>query len=339
MPGIVSHLLANEARQRERERPRRPQSNRPIERPLPEGVVDSGHRYSIAERVQALTYLSLGYKPRQVEELIGVKERTARNILTKAKERGFDPQHSLKILEHHVEDGAKSGRPKEITKEVEKHLISLVVADRAGREKSSDVLAYESGISSSSALRILHRNRLNSVKPTRKPGLNQQQRKARLEFCLAHQDWTLEDWKRVIWSDETSVILSRRGSQRVWRTPEDVFDYTSIRPRWKGFSEFMFWGCFTWDSQGPCHIWEPETAPQRKEAEKELAQVNEKNEERMKAEWELTAGIGRLGLRNKPGKKPQWRFTEQRGKLVRKGRGGVDFYRYIKVSHSLLFHS
>jgi len=34
-----------------------------------------------------------------------------------------------------------------------------------------------------------------------------------------HQDWSLEDWKKVVWSDETSVILGhRRGGVRVWRT-------------------------------------------------------------------------------------------------------------------------
>ena len=30
---------------------------------------------------------------------------------------------------------------------------------------------------------------------------------ARYTFCQAYKDWTLEDWKNVIWIDETSVIL------------------------------------------------------------------------------------------------------------------------------------
>jgi transposase len=97
-----------------------------------------------------------------------------------------------------VVDGPRSGRPKEITIETEQCLLNSVRANRAGREKSSEVLAYECGISSVSALRILHKYGLNSVKPTQKPGLNPIQQKARLQFCLEHQYWTLKDWKRVI---------------------------------------------------------------------------------------------------------------------------------------------
>ncbi|EFQ95129.1 hypothetical protein PTT_06957 [Pyrenophora teres f. teres 0-1] len=72
----------------------------------------------------------------------------------------------------------------------------------------------------------------NKTKPTRKPGLTQKMRQERLEWCLAHKDWTLEDWKNVIWSDETSVVLNhRRGGYRVWRRPEEVFTKTVIRER------------------------------------------------------------------------------------------------------------
>jgi len=29
--------------------------------------------------------------------------------------------------------------------------------------------------------------------------------KAHLKFAIAHKDWTIEDWKKVIWSDETKI--------------------------------------------------------------------------------------------------------------------------------------
>jgi hypothetical protein len=38
--------------------------------------------------------------------------------------------------------------------------------------------------------------------------------------------------------------------------------------------------------------------------------------------------MGRLGLRNRPGKKPTWRWNKENGKLT-KGKGkGIDWYRY-----------
>ena len=35
--------------------------------------------------------------------------------------------------------------------------------------------------------------------------LSKRHKKNHMDFALAHKDWTLDDWKRVIWSDETKI--------------------------------------------------------------------------------------------------------------------------------------
>jgi Transposase len=85
-----------------------------------------------------------------------------------------------------------------MTPTAEQQLINNAKADRAGREKSTEVLVYKYKTSRSTAVRTLHKYGLLSVKPTRKPGLSNAQRAARLNFCLKHQEWSLEEWKRVI---------------------------------------------------------------------------------------------------------------------------------------------
>jgi hypothetical protein len=72
----------------------------------------------------------------------------------------------------------------------------------------------------------------------------------------------------VIWTDETSVILGhRRGNLRIWRRTGESMDPTVVRRRWKKASEFMFWGCFSYDFKGPCHIWRKETPKEQKTAQ------------------------------------------------------------------------
>ena len=173
---------------------RRPQ----VIRPLLQDVVDHGHRYTIVQRVQSLKLTVEGFSYRDIEARTGVKKSTQIRIKQRAFERGFQPKVDRRILEHYVADAPKSGRPKQIGLDIEQKLLQSVRADKAGREKSSEVLAFECGISRSSALPILKKYGLTRVKPTRKPGLNPVQRAARLAFCLDHKDWTLEDWQRVI---------------------------------------------------------------------------------------------------------------------------------------------
>ena len=89
------------------------------------------------------------------------------------------------------------------------------------------------------------------------------------------------------------------------------------------------WGCFTYDKKGPCHIWLPETA-----AEKKLAEIEPIAKEARDME-QITCEVDCLLHNGCRGRKPQWKLTQKAGKLVWNGKGGIDWYRYRKVSKSL----
>jgi transposase len=148
--------------------------------------VDNGRRYSLAQRAQCLILQTEGHQWRYIEKKTGIPQSTQSKIKKRAYERGFQPNQAPQILDHYIMDGKLSGRPKTIALTAEKQLLESIKADRVGREKSSEVLAYKYEISCSTALRILHKYGLTNAKPTRKPGLNITQRATRLAFCLEH---------------------------------------------------------------------------------------------------------------------------------------------------------
>jgi transposase len=290
-----------------------------------------------ANRASVVAFKASGLTTTQVQDLTGIPSRTINDIYARAIKRGFDPAiRPIRIADSFVNDAARSGRPTKQTEDVKKQILEKVRRDRYGREKTCADIAGElssEGINLSQTLvwRVLRRAGLRKTKPTRKPGLTPKMRKERLEWCLSHRHWTLEDWKNVIWTDETSVILlHRRGSYRVWRTKDEAFLRSCIRERWKGASEFMFWGSFSYDKKGPCHCWLPETAIESKAAEIAIEALNKELEPLLKEQWELSNGMRRLELRNLPGRKPQWRFNEKNGKLSRSKnrKGGIDWYAY-----------
>jgi transposase len=289
--------------------------------------------YSVELRAQIVTLVMIAkLKPQDVAKMLNIPQNSVYNIVKRAKEHGYDPTVNPRIEHEHIANKKRSGRPKVVTEEIEASIIASITKDRAGREKSAEYLAYEAGISESSVLRLLKFNSLSKCKPTWKPGLTEEMRQARLAFALAHQHWTLEDFKNIIWTDETSVVLGhRRGSNRCWRRPFECYDPTVIRRRYKGSCEFMFWGCFSYDFKGPCHIYQTPTAAQQKKAEKELEIANRAREERAREEWELNNAFSRLQLRPRPGRKPVFKFAPKHGKLVRSSKGGIDWYRYQKV--------
>ncbi len=50
-------------------------------------------------------------------------------------------------------------------------------------------------------------------------------RKRRLQVSQAHQNWTIEDWKNVVWSDESRFLLRHSdGRVRIWRKEHESMD-------------------------------------------------------------------------------------------------------------------
>lgn len=70
-------------------------------------------------------------------------------------------------------------------------------------------------VSNDTIRRTLRGSGLGAVEKPRERKLTKIHGRKRLAWCKAHRDWTIDDWKRVIWSDETK-INSFNSDGRVW---------------------------------------------------------------------------------------------------------------------------
>ncbi len=62
-------------------------------------------------------------------------------------------------------------------------------------------------ISERTTRRSLKQMSYSSRRPHRVPLLSAKNRKRRLQFTQVHQNWTIQDWKNVAWSDESRFLL------------------------------------------------------------------------------------------------------------------------------------
>ena len=74
-----------------------------------------------------------------------------------------------------------------------------------------------------------------------------------LEFAQWHENWTVEDWKRVLWTDETKINrIGSDGKVYVWKQRgESILDHSTL-PTMKhgGGINLMVWGCMGWIGVG-----------------------------------------------------------------------------------------
>ena len=80
-------------------------------------------------------------------------------------------------------------------------------------------------------------------------------KKQRLAFALAHKDWTVDNWKTVIWSDETKINrLGSDGRQHCWINTAG-FTSKLVRPTLKYHGRnIMIWGSMTYKGVGTVHV-------------------------------------------------------------------------------------
>ncbi|CAJ0745732.1 2852_t:CDS:2 [Entrophospora sp. SA101] len=115
----------------------------------------------------------------------------------------------------------------------------LVLIKDEGKENIS--------ISSPTIRHILHANGLVSRIKRKKPYLSSKHQKRQLEFAKEHEHWTIKDWSKIIWSDESKFkVFGSDGKQYYWKHPEEPLNHFHIKPTVKfGGGSVMIWGCFT----------------------------------------------------------------------------------------------
>ena len=134
-------------------------------------------------------------------------------IRAKALKRGYNPVISKLLLDSYIADEHKPGRPSVLTLDIVQMIEDIVTKNSTIRSWSCGNIAaevttrlgVEKAIYAKSVYKVLKAKKYRSCKQTTKPGLTKEMKEARWNWYLAYKDWTMEDWKNVIWTDETSV--------------------------------------------------------------------------------------------------------------------------------------
>ena len=93
---------------------------------------------------------------------------------------------------------------------------------------------------------------MKSAVKRKRPFLSKKHKRVRLDFAESHIDWTVEDWKRVIWSDETKINrFGSDGREWVWKKKGEPLSDRLVKGTLKfGGGSLMMWGCFCWQGVG-----------------------------------------------------------------------------------------
>jgi len=150
-----------------------------------------------------------------------------------------------------------SGRPRCTTPRTDRwihHQIMMeddVNASQIHREMKDD--EGKPHVSRQTVLRRIWEAPVKPVRRLEKPLLTDALKQARFEWAEAHLNWSMAQWRHVVYSDESPfhIWMSRKG-QIVWiRTDRDDYKKRIESMVKHGGGGFQIWGCFHADAVGP----------------------------------------------------------------------------------------
>jgi transposase len=194
----------------------------------------------LAQRDNILSLLSSGYSTRDIQKKTGVGRTTVSRI---SKEYQVDKENSV------------GGRPRKLSPADRCSVLIIVKTGKAANavEATKQLNStITTPVTVQTIRNVLKEDGLKAYVKKKKPLLTTRHRKARLEFAQKYSEWTVEDWKRVIWSDETKINrFGSDGLQYVWKKPGQPLSDREITPTLKfGGGNIMVWGCMGWEGVG-----------------------------------------------------------------------------------------
>jgi transposase len=162
-----------------------------------------------------------------------------------------------KLHAKHRSSLAKSvgGRPSKLAPANIRHAIHLL---RTGKAENAVQITkplqdiINQPLSTKTVQQHLKEANLKPVVKRKRPFLSKRHRRERLDWAISHQDWTVEDWKVVVWSDETKINrLGSDGRKWVWKLPGETLNDRLVEGTLKfGGGSLMMWGCMAWEGVG-----------------------------------------------------------------------------------------
>jgi transposase len=151
------------------------------------------------------------------------------------------------------------GRPKLLSAADERQAIRMLTtgkADNAVQVTQALRDVTNTVVSAETVRRALRTAGMKAVTKKKRPLLKPRHIRERMDFAISHKDWTMADWKQVIWSDETKINrLGSDGKKWVWKMKGERLSSRLVEGTVKfGGGSLMLWGCMGWDGIGEA-VW------------------------------------------------------------------------------------
>lgn len=197
--------------------------------------------------------------PRKREKIITLSEHTSMSQRDIARTCGVSQGAVSKIVKLKKETGSVNvkrlgncGRKRKTTPRDDSFLLRKSKLDprKTSQDLQQDLAASGIVIHDSTVRRRLLENGRRAIRPQKKQLLTDRMKKQRLLWAIKYIKWSVEDWKKVLFTDETHFIVQGQRSKFVRKSDNEKLTPSHLNQTVKHPVKKMFWGCFSYMGVG-----------------------------------------------------------------------------------------
>ncbi|KAM7310536.1 hypothetical protein ISCGN_007444 [Ixodes scapularis] len=192
-----------------------------------------------SEREEIVKLSLEGYSQRNIASLSGRPLKTVNRIVRAYRDEG------------RIKDAPQDRRPRSTTIDQDLMIVAAV-NDDPFQNANSVRTALELDVSDTTVRRRLREAGMQSRVAAQKPLLTPSNKTVRLKFANDYRSWTVNEWKCVVFSDESTFSTHSHQQQGVWRTectryrPENVKEVAT-----SGRTSVNVWAALSCNGLGP----------------------------------------------------------------------------------------
>ena len=207
--------------------------------------MEKRNEHSDFERGQVIGAFLFNHSKHEIAEKFNIPRTTVRRIISDYENNQNQPR-------------PRTGRPRKTTPTTDRALCRMATRSADNRRVTLSNItaslnsALTSPISVSTAARRLYEQGIHARVPSSVPLTSTENRAERVKWARDHLKWTLADWKKILWSDESRVAKDGPdGGIKVWRRKHEAMHPDCLAPTAQHTPGVIVWGCASWHGLGP----------------------------------------------------------------------------------------
>lgn len=191
---------------------------------------------SPTKRVQIVTLRGEGYSERQLAAKFKCSKTAVHQALARYQETST------------YRDKQRSGRPRVTSARDDSLMKRMVIRSPSSSLSKIKAALGQAGTAVSGSTvsrRLSNEFGLKSRKPAAKPRLTPVMKQKRLDFAQKYKDWTIADWSKVLFSDESTLVQFNTRKRQIRRPVGKRYDERYTVMTMKHPPSQMVWGAMS----------------------------------------------------------------------------------------------